>query len=322
MEPFPIDFLREKLAALSAEGIYVGTSSWKYEGWLGMIYAPENYLRYFKASPPKIQKRRFEETCLAEYAKTFKTVCLDAAFYQFPSAKMLDGLFSQLPPDFRLSFKATEEITVLRFPNLPRYGARAGKANPHFLDADLFTASFLGPLAPHCDRVGTIIFEFSHFTTGDWERGREFVAALDEFLSRLPKGWNYSVEVRNESLLHPRYFEVLRTHNVAHTYSSWSRMPPVLEQMRMVDSETADFGTARFLLKPGRSYEQAVTLFKPYTEVKEVYTEGRAALLKLLQPEKPGRTVTRYIYVNNRFEGCSLKTILAVLKEIYSAQHA
>ncbi len=227
METFPLEFLREKVAALAAKGIYIGTSSWKYEGWLGMIYAPENYLRYFKAGPPKIQKGRFEKTCLAEYAKTFKTVCLDAGFYQFPTAKILESYFSQVPSDFRLSLKVTEDITVLRFPNLPRYGSKAGQPNPRFLDAELFVSQFLGPLMPYREQIGTIIFEFSHFNAGDWERGRQFVAALDAFLGKLPKGWNYSVEIRNESLLHPRYFEVLREHNVSHTFNSWTRMPPV-----------------------------------------------------------------------------------------------
>jgi hypothetical protein len=32
---------------------------------------------------------------------------------------------------------------------------------------------------------------------------------LDAFLDKLPKGRNFSVETRNESFLHPRYFEVL-----------------------------------------------------------------------------------------------------------------
>jgi uncharacterized protein YecE (DUF72 family) len=313
MTPFPLETLRQQIAELAAAGIYVGTSSWKYEGWLGIIYSPEKYLRYFKAGPPKILKGRFEKTCLAEYAQTFKTVCLDAGYYQFPTPQLLDGYFSQVPSDFRLSLKVTEEITVLRYPNLPRYGTRAGQANPHFLDSDLFIESFLGPLTPYRNLVGTLIFEFSHFDVGDWERGREFVAHLDAFLDRLPGGWNYSVEIRNESLLHPRYFEVLKQHNVAHTYNSWSRMPPVTEQIRMIGSETADFVTARFLLKPGRTYEQAVKTFQPYKEIKEPNDDARAALGDLLKRACFSKTRKRFIYVNNRLEGSAPRTIAAVL---------
>ena len=314
MNAFPRDHLRQQIAELAAQGIYVGTSSWKYEGWLGLIYSPEKYLRYFKEGPPKILKGRFEKTCLAEYAETFKTVCLDGAYYQFPTPQMLDGYFSQVPSDFRLSMKVTDMITVLRWPNHAKYGNKAGQSNPDFLNADLFVSSFLGPLAPYRERVGALIFEFSEFSKGDWERGREFVAYLDSFLDKLPKGWDYSVEIRNESFLHPRYFEVLKIHNVAHTLNSWDRMPPVSEQMRMVGGETADFVTARFLLRPGKSYQQAKTGFQPYKEIKEPYPEARAALAHLLGRACFSRTRKRYIFVNNRLEGCAPWTIVAALE--------
>ncbi len=308
MAPFPRSDLAEQVAALAAQGIYVGTSSWKYEGWLGLLYTPERYL-----TRSKISRAKFQATCLNEYAEVFKTVCADAGYYQFPSAKMLDGYFSQVPGDFRLSIKVTEEITVKRFPNLPRYGKRAGQMNPHFLDADLFIASFLTPLAPYHNRVGTLFFEFSPFHVGDWERGRDFVAQLDAFLAQLPPGWNYSVEIRNESFLHPEYFAALRKNGVAHAFNSWSRMPPILAQLALAGSETTHFSSARFLLRPGRNFEQAVALFQPYTEVKEPYLEAREALTELLTPATPGRSNTRFVYVNNRLEGCALWTIYAVI---------
>jgi len=120
MNAFPRDHFRQQIAELAAQGIYVGTSSWKYEGWLGLIYSPDKYLRYFKEGPPKILKGRFEKTCLTEYAETFKTVCLDGAYYQFPTPQMLDGYFSQVPSDFQLSMKVTDIITVLRWPKQAR----------------------------------------------------------------------------------------------------------------------------------------------------------------------------------------------------------
>ncbi len=287
----------------------VGTSSWKYEGWLGLLYTSERYL-----TRGKLSRANFEKTCLAEYAEVFKTVCLDAGFYQFPSVKMLDGILSQVPGDFRLSIKVTEDITVKKFPNLPRYGRRAGQTNEHFLDADLFIANFLGPLERYRELVGALIFEFGHFHAGDWERGRQFVEALDSLFGRLPKGWNYSVEIRNETFLQSEYFEVLHRHGVAHTFNSWSRMPSVNAQLEMPGSFTADFATARFLLKPGRNYEQAVEKFRPYSEVKEPNLEARLALIDLLTtPAKPGRPGRRFLYVNNRLEGCALWTIYAAI---------
>jgi len=309
-EPFPRDKLRAQLAELAAKNIYIGTSSWKYEGWLGQIYTKERYMRPFKTAPPKFVEGRFNDTCLTEYAETFKTVCLDAGFYQFPSPRWLESLFSQVPNDFRLSLKVTEDITVMRFPRIKRYGPRAGQTNPNFLDADLFIGQFLGPLEAYRERVGALIFEFGHLHAGDIERGRDFVEALGEFLGTLPRGWNYSVEVRNENLLHPAYFAMLREHNVAHTYNSWARMPSVMQQLQMPGNETAGFSTARFLLKPGRSYEEAVDKFQPYEKIQDPYPEGRDAIVYLLKQATTNTSRRYYLYVNNRFEGSAPWTIV------------
>ena len=54
-----------KLARLVERGILIGTSSWKYEGWLGQIYTPD---RYFTRG--KFSAKKFEDTCLEEYAET------------------------------------------------------------------------------------------------------------------------------------------------------------------------------------------------------------------------------------------------------------
>ena len=36
---FDRDRLRDRLAELAARGVYIGGSSWKYEGWLNQIYS-------------------------------------------------------------------------------------------------------------------------------------------------------------------------------------------------------------------------------------------------------------------------------------------
>ena len=84
--------------------------------------------------------------------------------------------------------------------------------------------------------------------------------------------------------------------------------------MRMIGSETADFVTARFLLKPGRSYEQAVKGFQSYKEGKDPFPEGRAALAQLFARACFSRSRRRYIYVKNRLEGSAPWTISEVLK--------
>jgi hypothetical protein len=71
---------------------------------------------------------------------------------------------------------------------------------------------------------------------------------------------------------------------------------------------------ARFLLKPGRKYEQAVKAFEPYNAVKEENPEARAAGQALIQEGlKAGPKRKTFIYVNNRLEGNALSTIDAMI---------
>src|SRR6266436_9138237 len=41
----------------------------------------------------------------------------------------------------------------------------------------------------------------------------DFIAELDKFLGRLPKGWPYGVELRNRDWLRPDHFECLSRHH-------------------------------------------------------------------------------------------------------------
>src|SRR6266436_4846761 len=302
--------MKRKAAELAAKGVFIGTSSWKYEGWLDQLYTPARY-----EYRGKVAKTRFERECLAEYAEVFKTVCVDAAYYTFPSEKYLAGLVEKVPADFRFGFKVTDEITVKRFPNLPRFGERAGKPNEHFLKAEVFERGFLKPCESIRPYVGLIMFEFSRFHSADYEHGRDFVSALDSFLAALPTGWPYGIEMRNKNWLKPEYFDCLARHKVAHVYNSWTEMPPVNEQIALPGSETnSALVGARFLLKPGRKYEEAVKSFQPYDQIKEVNEEARKAGAVLIAAGKKAEKRKTFIFVNNRLEGNALETIRAMLE--------
>lgn len=129
--------------------------------------------------------------------------------------------------------------------------------------------AFLGSFEPVRHAIGLLMFEFSRFWPTDYEHGRDFIADLDKFLGQLPTGWPHVVEMPNRNWLKPEYFECLARHRVAHVFNSWDAMPPVGEQMALPGSRTnPELVAARFLLKPGRKYEQAVKAFEPYDSIK------------------------------------------------------
>lgn len=308
---FDREILKKKLTEIASQGVFIGTSSWKYQGWCGQLYDPARY--EFRN---KFAKVRFERDCLSEYAEVFKTVCVDAAYYDFPKREYLQKLSAQVPDDFQFGFKVTDAITTKTFPNLPRFGARAGTVNPDFLRADLFATAFLGPCETIRSKVGVLMFEFSRFWPYDYAHGRDFVRDLDLFLASLPKGWPYAIEMRNHRWLEAEYLECLARHGVAHVFNSWSHMPSINDQMALPDSRTnPELVAARLLLKPGRTYEDAVKSFQPYdktVEVNEAARQAGAGLILEGMQYKPRRKT--YIYVNNRLEGNGLQTIIAMLE--------
>jgi len=310
--------LRDGVTTLAKHGVYLGTSSWKYPGWCGLVYDESRYMWRGKFSETK-----FNRECLAEYAETFKTVCVDGAYYQFPTENYLTGLAEQVPGDFKFSFKVTDEITLKQFPNIPRMGERAGKANPNFLNAGLFERRFLEPCDSVRPNIGLLMFEFSRFHPNDFRHPNEFLDSLDDFLGRLPKGWDYGTEIRNEDYLNADYLAVLAKHNVTHVFNSWDAMPAVDEQMNTVgEALNAIHLGARFLLKPGRNYQHAVEKFSPYKKVQEVYEVARKAGALLIQHALKNKR-RLYLYGNNRLEGCSPLTLMAILerlpKEVFSS---
>ena len=302
--------LAEKLHGLAERNVFFGTSSWKYEGWLGDIYSKNLYVERGKFS-----QKKFESECLREYAETFPVVGGDFSFYQFPSPSYWEKLFDETPSTLKFGLKVPEEITVPRWPGHARYGTRAGTANQGFLDNRLFHEQFTWPLERYRDRVAALIFEFGTFAKSTFPRPADFLAQLDHFLGSVSHHFRYSVEIRNSEYLGPDYFSLLQSHNTAHVFSAWTRMPELLDQIDMPGAYTADFTVVRALLKKGRAYEQAVKAFEPYKRIQEPNPGAREAMRRIAERAWKTRQPA-YVFVNNRLEGNAPGTIEAVADSI------
>jgi uncharacterized protein YecE (DUF72 family) len=304
---FDRDALAAKLHELAAQNIFIGGSSWKYEGWVGQIYSRQRYLNRGRFS-----QKMFEQECLKEYAETFPTVCGDFAFYQFPSDDFWSRLFARVPSGFRFAFKVPEQITCKVFPTHARYGAQAGRENEAFLDNRMLREMFLRPLLAHREKTALLIFEFGAFGRRSFDDLGQFLDRLDPFLAGLPPEFRYAVEIRNPDFLEKDYFSCLRSHGVAHVYNAWSKMPELRHQMAIPDSVTADFLVSRALLRRGRVYEDAVGMFAPYREIQDPNPEARESLRILIGRARENKQFL-FLFVNNRLEGNAPLTILSLV---------
>lgn len=295
----------DALAPRIPELLRFGTSTWTYPGWVGLVYE-----KPYRATGDTAKM-------LAEYARwpLFRTVGVDSFFYAPPSPKTLAGYAAALPAGFQCLTKVWDRITAHTFTS-PKEKARWGQRNPDFLNADLFLHEVLAPMREHFGaHMGPLVFEFQTIAAKDGMPPAAFAAALDAFLGKLPTDVRFAVEVRNEEYLAPEHFAVLRLHNVAHVFSSWTRMPAIGEQLLLHDAITADFVVMRALNRPGRTFQQAVEALAPYDHVQDENPPLRADIVALAKTALELR-IPAYLLVGNRAEGCSPLTIAAVVKRL------
>ena len=288
-----------------------GTSTWTYEGWQGHVYQ-----RQYAES-------KFTQECLGEYCQyqyhnepLFRTGGNDATCYRPPTANQLRRYLNQIPEDFEICFKVWEEITIPSYAKQARYGVRAGQPNPRFLDAKLFNELVLTPyreakFEPH---AGPFLFEFQRHGMA----AEEFVGKLDGFFGQLPKDFRYAVEIRNAGLLGPLYRNVLAQHGVAHVYSHWSYMPPLLDQHQRMDTFTAPFTVLRLLTPLKMSYEAAKKRAEPYNKIVGELPEMRKETVSLVK-QAVAENRRAYVLVNNRAEGNAPLTIQVLHDQLRDA---
>jgi uncharacterized protein YecE (DUF72 family) len=257
---------------------------------------------------------------LEEYARfpLFRTVGIDSSFYAPPTEETLRAYAEHLPAGFPCVSKVWNQLTVHTFTQL-QDRARAGQQNPDFLNPDVFVEGVYEPYRRYfADHAGPFVFEFQAMSRGSGMSPERFAGRLDEFFSAIPRDAMYGVEIRNEEFLTPMYFAVLREHGVAHVFNSWTRMPPIGAQLDLPGAVSGPFLVARALLRPGRSYDEAVDAFAPYDRIQDPSPELRDDLLRLIETAVRTR-IPAYLLVNNRAEGSAPLTVAEVLRMLPEA---
>jgi uncharacterized protein YecE (DUF72 family) len=286
--------------------ILLGTASFAYEGWKGIVY----HERYREAT--------FKVDCLGEYAAyaPFRTVEFDFPFYRPPTETQLARYAAALPPGFPVVSKVWEEITMPRFPELPRHGPRAGAENPRYLDPRAFREEVL-PAYERAfrDHTGPFVFEFPTEWNPTPRRREAFLEGLEGFLGALPREHAFAVEIRTPAYFVRDYFDVLRRRGAAHVFNWWTRTPPLLEQWEAAQPLPARFAVVRILVPPGVPYERAVERFRPYDRIRAPREDMRRDLTRLVRHIVEAGA-DAFVLVNNRAEGCAPLTIRAIAREL------
>jgi uncharacterized protein YecE (DUF72 family) len=241
--------------------VHLGTSSWSFPGWRGIVYGDD----YSNA--------KLARDGLPAYSAhpLLRSVSIDRSFYAPLSIADYLRYAQQVPDHFRFIVKAPASIT-----DASVRGDRGEPvaANPCFLNAQLAASEFVEPcLAGLGQKAGALVFQFPPLPDQLLADPAVFVERLQAFLTALPPlpatpgGPCYAVEIRDAILLTPRFVRMLRAAGVRYCVGLHARMPDPLRQataLALMDGETpAGPLIVRWSLHSGFRYEQAKARYEP-----------------------------------------------------------
>jgi uncharacterized protein YecE (DUF72 family) len=288
-----------ELARRLPKNLHFGTSSWSFPGWVGIVYA-QLY------GVPQLARHG-----LAAYARhpLLNAVNVDSTFYKVPTTEQLVGYAKAVPEGFRFMVKAYAGLTAEPEGSM----ALRHMTEPVFLDAGFAARHVVKPLVDHLGaKLGAILFQFSPLGPRYTRAPNAFVGRLGEFLSALPVGPTYGIELRDPEILGSQYEGVLRETGAVHCSNVHARMPPV---DRQVSSAAQGPLLIRWMLRAGDDYESARARYAPFDRLREPDKLNRNRIAAMITDGlSAGRDVQ--MVAANKAEGSAPLTLLELAKTI------
>lgn len=299
-----------QLAARLPASVRLGTSSWSFPGWRGVLF------------PSALAPRDVARRGLEEYAKNplFRAVGIDRSFYAPVDDVDLATYARQIEVgDREARMRCPAALPLVALPKVfsgvtAPIDPKTQQPSATFLDAGLIHYALLGPLArSFAGHVGGVLIGFSPMRPA--LPPREFAARIGAFIGELPTAFRYAVEVRNAEYLIPEYFAALERAGAAHVVNLWERMPRPSAQLALPRVLTARLVVVRLTQPVGRSYEAQRARFAPFDKIVEADDDTRRAVVALVRKVDDERREL-IVTVNNKVEGCAPETVRAIARAI------
>lgn len=287
-------------------GLRLGTSSWHFPGWRGLVWADT-------ANPGDLSRHGL--TAYAQHP-LFSAVCIDHPVNAPLSARQYGTYARQVPAGFRFVVMAPVQLTWPRI-----YGADSvrGKTNPLFLDAAHATEQFIAPVREGLGATaGPLIFQFPPLGRTLTRAPERFIGQLQEFLGRLPHGPLYAVEMRDDRIITRRFFAALREAGARYCVNIHPRMPPLAAQAAAMSGFGSGPLVLRWNLHAGYSHAEAKTRFTPYDRLVDEDSATRESIARLCTATlSAGHECT--LIANNKAEGSAPLTLIKLAQAIVLA---
>lgn len=283
------------LAERLPEGVRLGTSSWSFPGWESIVYdrrAPE---------------RTLAREGLAAYGAhpLLRTVGIDRSFYRPLDVEEFRAYADAVGEDFRFLVKADRLITSPLEPE----GVGIRSRNPRFLDAAYAAEAVVAPLVEGLGRkAGPLVFQFPPIPASLVRSRGAFLERLHRFLSALPSGPLYAVELRTPAFLDEAYAELLEATGVAHCFNVHPAMSPLQRQLERVQPFYQPALVVRWMLGGGLGYEETRERYEPFNRLVDEDVATRTLIARTVLDALLGEREA-FVVANNKAEGSAPLTL-------------
>lgn len=312
VEPASPDVSVRELARLLPNGLHLGTSSWHYPGWAGMVWG-----RVYS-------EKQLSRDGLAAYARhpLFGAVGLDRGFYRPLTVRQYADYAADVPADFRFVVKAPSRVTDAL---IRESGGKGKEPNPHFLDGELAWESFVEPACEGLgDKTGALVFQISPLP-------RRWLGRIDEMIDRLHRllrvvseartrapNTVIAVEVRNPEWLTPSFVAALRDTGATYCLGLHPKMPPIADQLPILRRLWPGPLVCRWNLNIRHGafgYERAREHYLPFDKLVDPDPETRAVLARVIAGTA-GAGQPAFVAISNKAEGSSPLSVQALAEAV------
>lgn len=300
--------LAHKLRLASQGRLYLGSSSWHFPGWQGMVW---------QGAHAEAELSRHGLQAYAAHP-LLNTVSLDRAFYRPLEPATYAALAAQVPAGFRFVVKAPACVSdaMLREPG----SGLALQPNPQFLDPAAARTLCAVPAAQGLgDKLGVLVFQLSPLPAAllaapDAVMAR-LQALLEAVIPALPGSTLLALELRDPALLTPALAQMLKRLGVRYALGLHDRMPAAEAQLPMLRATWPGDLVCRWNLQRGQRYAQARDRWAPFDRMQAPDEPTRASLVRVMAATlRAGHRV--FVTINNKAEGSAPASVLALAEAL------
>jgi uncharacterized protein YecE (DUF72 family) len=302
----------QSLASRLPPRLWLGTSSWTYPAWTGLVWEEE----CSEAMLSRHGLRAFSQHPL------LNTVSVDRALYRALTHAQYAAYAAQVPDAFRFMVKAPATVcdALVRDEQ-----GRARQPNPTFLDARIAEHEFLRPATEGLrTKTGALVFQLSPLPAYWLRQPQRLIQQLGDLLAALPRTFAdapdavIAVEVRDPVLLIPAFADMLKANGATYCLGLHAKMPPIEAQLPLLRRLWPGPLVCRWSLHRRHGafgYEQARQLYAPFQHIQDPDPETRATLAKVIAATT-GAGLPAYVSVSNKAEGCAPLSVEALARAV------